>query len=110
MDIYNLNLSSSDGETTASDCDSDNGISNVIVEDIYNVKSQKQPETLLRFKTQDDLKGSIENMVIQVVKFSRGDKKFERFLPTNQHTQRKLLHFLREFCTPRLKTRQPVLQ
>ena len=57
MDIYNLNLSSSDGETTASDCDSDNGISNVIVEATYNVKSQRQSETLLKFKSQDDLMG-----------------------------------------------------
>ena len=56
MDIYNLNLSSSDAESTASDCDSDNGISNVIVEATYNVKSQKQSETL-KFKSQDDLMG-----------------------------------------------------
>ena len=57
MDIYNLNLSSSDAESTASDCDSDNGMSNVIVEATYNVKSQKQSETLLKFKSQDDLMG-----------------------------------------------------
>ena len=60
MDIYNLNLSSSDAEPTASDCDSDNGMSNVIVEAIYNVKSQKQSETLIKFKSQDDLMGYIK--------------------------------------------------
>ena len=32
-------------------------------------------------------------MVIRVVKFSRGGTKLERFLPKNQHTQRKLLYF-----------------
>ena len=72
MDIYNLNLSSSDAESTASDCDSDNGISNVIVEATYNVKSQKQSETLLKFKSQDELMGYIKDMVIQVVEFSSG--------------------------------------
>ena len=70
MDIYNLDLSSSDAESTASDCDSDNGMSNVIVEAIHNVKSQKQSETLLKCKSQDDLMGCIKDMVIQVVEFS----------------------------------------
>jgi hypothetical protein len=32
-------------------------------------------------------------MVIRVVKFSSGGTKLERFLPNNQHTQRKLLNF-----------------
>jgi hypothetical protein len=57
MDIYNLDLSNSDAESTDSDCDSDNGMSNVIVEATYNVKSQKQSETLPKFKSQDDLMG-----------------------------------------------------
>ena len=71
MDIYNLNLSSSDDEPTASDCESDNGRSNVIVETIYNhVESQKQSETLLKFK-QDNLMGH-KDMVIQVVEFLSG--------------------------------------
>ena len=60
MDLYNLNLSSSDAENTASDCDSDNGRSNVIVEAIYNVKRQKQSETLLKFKSHDDLMGCVK--------------------------------------------------
>ena len=32
-------------------------------------------------------------MAIRVVKFSSGGYKLERFLPKNQHTQRKLLNF-----------------
>ena len=32
-------------------------------------------------------------MAIRVVEFSNGDTKLERFLPKNQHTQRKLLNF-----------------
>jgi hypothetical protein len=32
-------------------------------------------------------------MAIQVMKFSNGGAKLERFLPKNQHTQRKLLNF-----------------
>ena len=32
-------------------------------------------------------------MAIRVVKFSNGGTKLERFLPKNQHTQRKLLNF-----------------
>ena len=32
-------------------------------------------------------------MVIGVVEFSSGDTKLKRFLPKNQHTQRKLLNF-----------------
>jgi hypothetical protein len=32
-------------------------------------------------------------MAIRVVEFSNGSKKLERFLPKNQHTQRKLLNF-----------------
>ena len=32
-------------------------------------------------------------IAIRVVEFSRGDSKLERFLPRNQHTQRKLLNF-----------------
>ena len=70
MDIYNLDLSDSDDETTASDCESDYGISNVIVEATYNVKSQRQSKTLLKCKSQDDLMGCIKDMVIQVVEFS----------------------------------------
>ena len=35
-------------------------------------------------------------MAIQVVEFSSGGTKLERFLHKNQHTQRKLLNF--EFC------------
>ena len=31
-------------------------------------------------------------MAIRVVEFSRGGTKLERFLPKNQHTQRKLLN------------------
>ena len=53
--------------------------------------------------------------------FKRGGTKLERDLPKNQHTQRKLSNFENwiggglgsfqklEFCTPRLKTPQPVL-
>ena len=32
-------------------------------------------------------------MAILVVEFSNGGTKLERFLPKNQHTQRKLLYF-----------------
>ena len=32
-------------------------------------------------------------MAVRVVKFSRGGTKLERFVPKNQHTQRKLLNF-----------------
>ena len=32
-------------------------------------------------------------MAIRVVEFSMGDTKLARFLPKNQHTQRKLLNF-----------------
>ena len=32
-------------------------------------------------------------MAIPVVEFSNGGTKLERFLPKNQHTQRKLLNF-----------------
>ena len=32
-------------------------------------------------------------MAIQAVEFSNGGTKLERFLPKNQHTQRKLLNF-----------------
>ena len=35
----------------------------------------------------------IKGMVVRAVKFSSGDTKFERFLPKNEHTQRKLLNF-----------------
>ena len=34
-------------------------------------------------------------MAIRVVEFSNGGTKLERFLPKNQHTQRKLLNFVR---------------
>ena len=33
------------------------------------------------------------NMALGVVEFSSGGTKLERFLPKNQHTQRKLLNF-----------------
>ena len=32
-------------------------------------------------------------MAVRVVEFSKGDTKLARFLPKNQHTQRKLLNF-----------------
>ena len=32
-------------------------------------------------------------MAIQVLEFSNGGYKIERFMPKNQHTQRKLLNF-----------------
>ena len=32
-------------------------------------------------------------MTIRVVEFSKGGTKLERFLPKNQHTQRKLMNF-----------------
>ena len=35
----------------------------------------------------------IDNMVIGVVEFSSVGTKLERFLPKNQHTQRKLMNF-----------------
>jgi hypothetical protein len=35
----------------------------------------------------------MRNMVVRVVEFSSGGKKLERFLPKNQHTQKKLLNF-----------------
>ena len=83
MDLYNLSLSSSDAESTASDCDSDNGRSDVIVEAIHNVGSQKQSVTLLKIRSQDDLMGCVKDMVIQVVEFSSGGYKIGKvFLPT----------------------------
>ena len=36
---------------------------------------------------------SMEAMAMRVVEFSNGGYKLERFLPKNQHTQRKLLNF-----------------
>ena len=36
---------------------------------------------------------TMQGMAIQVVEYSSGGTKLERFLPKNQHTQRKLLHF-----------------
>ena len=39
----------------------------------------------------------IEIMVVQVIEFSSGGIKLERFLPKNQHTQRKLLN-LKNWC------------
>ena len=41
------------------------------------------------------------NMVIRVVKFSRGGKKLERCLSKNQHTKRKLLNF-ENWCNGKL--------
>ena len=35
----------------------------------------------------------MQNMVVQVVEFSSGGTKFERFLSKNQHTRRNLLKF-----------------
>ena len=35
----------------------------------------------------------INSMAIRVVEFSNGGTKLERFLPKNQHTQRKLFNF-----------------
>ena len=35
----------------------------------------------------------VDGMAIWVVEFSNGGTKLERFLPKNQHTQRKLLNF-----------------
>ena len=40
----------------------------------------------------------IQGMVIPVVEFSSGGTKLERFLPKNQHTQRKLLNFENWCC------------
>ena len=37
--------------------------------------------------------GLFSNMAIQVVEFSNGGTKLERFLPKKQHTQRKLFNF-----------------
>ena len=42
---------------------------------------------------EDQLWGSMEVMAIGVVEVSNGGYKLERFLPKNQHTQRKLLNF-----------------
>ena len=36
---------------------------------------------------------TMQSMAIRVVEFSYGGTKLERFLPKNQHTQRKLLNF-----------------
>ena len=36
---------------------------------------------------------NMRRMAIWVVEFSNGGTKLERFLPKNQHTQRKLLNF-----------------
>ena len=36
---------------------------------------------------------NMEAMAIWVVEFSNGGTKLDRFLPKNQHTQRKLLNF-----------------
>ena len=38
-------------------------------------------------------KGKVGVMAIQVVEFLNGGSKLERFLPKNQHTQRKFLKF-----------------
>ena len=38
-------------------------------------------------------KTGIYSMAIRVVEFSKGGTKLGRFLPKNQHTQRKLLNF-----------------
>ena len=35
----------------------------------------------------------VSNMAIRVVEYSNGGAKLERFLPKNQHRQRKLLNF-----------------
>ena len=40
-----------------------------------------------------DLRSWMPAMAIWIVKFSCGGAKLERFLPKNQHTQRKLLNF-----------------
>ena len=37
--------------------------------------------------------GKMWSMAIRVVEFSNGGYKIKRFLPKNQHTQRKLLNF-----------------
>ena len=39
-------------------------------------------------------KSTMINMAIRVVEFSNGGTKFERFLPKEQHTQRKWLNFV----------------
>ena len=50
----------------------------------------------VRFPIKSDITLSdmnMEAMAIRVVEFSNGGTKLERFLPKNQHTQRKLLNF-----------------
>ena len=54
-----------------------------------NVNCKK--ERLQDYSNQMQLEASI--MVIRVVEFSSRGTKFERFLPKNQHTQRKSLNF-----------------
>ena len=48
---------------------------------------------LLLSSMMDTHEGFIKTMLIQVVEFSSRGTKLERFLPKNQHTQRKLLNF-----------------
>jgi hypothetical protein len=40
-----------------------------------------------------DLATSLKSLTVQVVEFSSGGTKSERFLSKNQHTERKLLNF-----------------
>ena len=47
-------------------------------------------------------------MAIQVVEFSNGGTKLERFLPKNQHTQRKLLNFENWGGVKKRKITQPL--
>ena len=46
-------------------------------------------------------------MVIRVVEFSSGGSKLERFLPKNQHTQRKLLNF-KNWCSGEVSKRAKI--
>ena len=46
-----------------------------------------------RTKRKPILPGFLLTMAIQVVEFSNGGTKLERFLPKNQHTRRKILNF-----------------
>ena len=65
-----------------------------ILEEIYStfqlltVKEAKDVQKLTTEKSTET-----KGMAIRVVEFSSGGTKLERFLPKNQHTQRKLLNF-----------------
>ena len=62
----------------------------------FKKKQKKRPIHLILFPTISKRTGGlciVHTMAIRVVEFSNGGTKLERFLPKNQHAQRKLLNF-----------------